>query len=278
MIAKLYVVPVECLKDNLSYLILNTAEKTAIAVDPGEASPFFKTLEELRKKTGTLYRIAAAVTTHHHYDHVDGLPDFPGVPTWSSVGDQARIPAAGTEGPKFPFVKDRTYSWSDLTRSGSMGDSAIQIEAFDIPGHTQGQIALHVKGIGAESDVQESHLFVGDTLFSFGCGRCIEGTPEQLFLSLQIIKSFPEDTIVHFGHEYTKRNVGFWRKALLETPELCSSIVNPDDLARFERLIESPEFRFRSAPTIGEEVASNPFLKVKTAAEFSEWRAKRNGY
>lgn len=278
MFAKLHVVPVECLKDNLSYLILNTADKTAIAVDPGEAPPFFRALESIRQKTGDLYKMAAAITTHHHYDHVDGLPDFPGVPTWSSIGDQGRIPAAGTEGPKFPFVRDRKYSWSDLTRSGSVDDSSIQIDALDIPGHTQGQIALRVTGIGAESNTQESHLFVGDTLFSFGCGRCVEGTPEQLFLSLQKIKSLPKETLLHFGHEYTKRNVGFWRKALTETPERCRSIVSSDDLARFESQVETPGFRYRTAPTLGEEVGINPFLKVKTAAEFSEWRAKRDVY
>lgn len=278
MFAKLYVVPVECLKDNLSYLILNTWDKSAIAVDPGEAPPFFRALESIHQKTGELYKIAAAITTHHHHDHVDGLPDFPGVPTWSSLRDQGRIPAAGTEGSQFSFEKQRIYKWSELTRSSSVDDLSLQIEAFDIPGHTQGQIAVRVTGIGVDSDTRESHLFVGDTLFSFGCGRCIEGTPEQLFLSLQKIKNLPKETLLHFGHEYTKRNVSFWRNAIVEAPDRCRSIVNSEDLARFEGLVETPGFRFRVAPTLGEEIVTNPFLKMKTAAEFSEWRAKRNDY
>ncbi len=95
MAAKFQVLPVECLKDNLSYLIFNTFDKTAIAIDPGEALPFFRTLEVLNQTTGEQFTIAAAVTTHHHHDHVDGLPDFPNVPTWSSVGDKGRVPAAG---------------------------------------------------------------------------------------------------------------------------------------------------------------------------------------
>jgi hydroxyacylglutathione hydrolase len=282
--AKLQIVPVECLKDNLSYLILNSANDTAIAVDPGEAQPFFRTLDLLWESSGERYTIAAAVTTHHHYDHVDGLPDFPDVPTWSSVRDRERIPAAGTGGPKFSFVRDRKYTWSELTHPESHSSpkensgGELEIDAFEIPGHTQGQIALRVRGIGKISHLEESHLFVGDTLFSLGCGRCLEGTPDQLFQSLQKIKNLPAETILHFGHEYTKRNVGFWRKAISETPERCHSILNADDLTRFENLVESKEFRFRKAPTLGEEAGTNPFLKIKSVAEFSEWRAKRDVY
>ena len=286
MFAKFQVVTVECLKDNLSYLILNTVDKTALAVDPGEAPPFFRSLEVLKQTTGELFTIAAAITTHHHYDHVDGLPDFPIVPTWSSVGDKGRIPAAGIEGPKISFERDRKYSWTELTRINSQQpvvrtsreNHSIEIDAIEIPGHTQGQIALRLSGINQSSNEKETHLFVGDTLFSFGCGRCLEGTPEQLFVSLQKLKSLPAETILHFGHEYTKRNVGFWRKALSEAPDRCRSIVNPEDLNRFDEEVSKSGFRFRKAPTIGEEVLTNPFLKVKTASEFAEWRAKRDDY
>ena len=290
MFAKFQVVTVECLKDNLSYLILNTVDKTALAVDPGEAPPFFRSLEVLKQTTGELFKIAAAITTHHHYDHVDGLPDFPIVPTWSSVVDKDRIPAAGNEGPKLAFERDRRYSWKELTRaepqfesrsaevSLSVENQNIQIDAIEIPGHTQGQIALRLTGVNRISKARETHLFVGDTLFSFGCGRCVEGTPEQLFVSLQKLKSLPAETILHFGHEYTKRNVDFWRKALSEAPDRCRSIVNPEDLNRFDQEVSKSGFRFRKAPTIGEEVLTNPFLKVKTAAEFTEWRAKRDDY
>lgn len=286
MFTQFQVVTVECLKDNLSYLILNTTERTAIAVDPGEAQPFFRALETLKQSTGELFTIAAVITTHHHHDHVAGLPDFPILPTWSSAGDKARIPAAGSEGPKLSFERDRKYAWSELTRSNSQLSAnrnseeidSLEIDMMEIPGHTRGQIALRVSGMSRISNARETHLFVGDTLFSFGCGRCLEGTPEQLFLSLQKIKSLPADTILHFGHEYTKRNLGFWRKAVSETPDRCRSIVNLEDLTRFDLETSRAEFRFRRAPTLGEEILTNPFLKVKTASEFSEWRAKRDDY
>lgn len=285
MSAKIQVVPVECLKDNLSYLILNSASKTAIAIDPGEAPPFFRALETIRQTTGHTYTLAAAMTTHHHYDHVDGLPDFPDVPTWSSVGDEGRIPAAGS-GKQFSFERGRKYRWSELLSPNSALsvdnesgiESSIEIEAIEIPGHTQGQIAIRVRGFDQSTNQIESHLFVGDTLFSFGCGRCVEGTPEQLFSSLQKLKSLPPETWLHFGHEYSKRNLAFWRKGMTEFPEQSQSVVDSDAISRFEALVQAPGFRFRKAPTLGDEIGVNPFLRIANVKLFTFWRAQRDVY
>lgn len=285
MSGSLQIVTVPCFKDNLSYLVLNTADKTAIAVDPGEAAPFFRAIESLSKKSGENYSLVAAIVTHHHHDHVGGLQEFPAIPTWSSITDKNRIPAAGAKGSKFTFESGREYSWIELTggvnlTSENVGgaNSVIQFDAIEIPGHTKGQIAVRVVGINPLSKAKEEHLFVGDTLFSFGCGRCLEGTPIQLFESLQKIKCLPVETILHFGHEYTNRNIGFWRKAHLEMPERCQEILDLDDLNRVEVQIESKAFWFRSAPTLGDEILTNPFLKMKTEVEFSDWRAKRDDY
>ncbi len=40
--------------------------------------------------------------------------------------------------------------------------------------------------------------FVGDSLFSMGCGRLFEGTYEQMFASLNKLRALPDDTKVCF--------------------------------------------------------------------------------
>lgn len=296
------VITVECLKDNLSYLLLNHGNSTAIAIDPGEAAPFFRALEKVRQESGVEFKLAAAILTHHHHDHVDGLREFPRLPTWSSNRDQKRIVAASGSGACLGLVPGRSYSWRELADGhvtlqpdcreiNDVSDfhdteykpeykaetrPEILFDIIEIPGHTQGQIAIRLQGIAAISQRFESHLFVGDTLFSFGCGRCLEGTTDQLYSSLQIIKAFSGDTILHFGHEYTLRNIGFWKMVAEQEPRRCEGIVDLEALNRLElELIDQVKGR-RPAPQLATELELNPFLRVKTSLEFAHWRNLRN--
>ena len=77
----------------------------------------------------------------------------------------------------------------------------INFKVIHIPGHTVGHIAFYSK--------KANIVFTGDTLFSLGCGRIFEGTFEQMFQSLEKLKSLPNKTLVYCGHEYTRNNGDF---------------------------------------------------------------------
>lgn len=271
---KLVIETVPCLKDNLSYLIVDIEQGEAIAIDPGEAAPFFRHIKQLEAHFLKPLELKAVLTTHHHHDHTDGLADLPEIPTWTSTRDQSRLPAAGG-GLKRPqaLLPTRSYSWKDLTGDGTT-DTCFSV--MEIPGHTEGQIAIRLQ------TVDDSHVFVGDTLFSLGCGRCLEGTPEELFASLQKITRLPVETRLHFGHEYTLRNFEFWsemhRRHSAETKDIVDLGALCEPKRELEREISRDGFLHRKAPTLRDELLSNPFLKIKNATEFRRWRLERNQF
>lgn len=287
MIRALMIETVPCLTDNLSYLVVLPEDQgpavqptpflSAIAIDPGEAAPFFHALERLQARLAKPVHIEAVIATHHHQDHIGGLLELPEVPTWTSRRDQSRIPAAGGHGHVKSLAEGVPYTWEILTGSGS--GHSCEITVLEIPGHTEGQIAIRF------SEPDTSHLFVGDTLFSFGCGRCFEGTPEQLFSSLQKIKALTGETRLYFGHEYTLRNIDFWLEMIKRYPTDTSDLVDPqattDLSAQLAKLLEEQNNKptgFRPAPLLSTEVALNPFLKMKNATEFRRWRLERNSF
>ena len=116
-----------------------------------------------------------------------------------------------------------------------------------------------------------AHVFVGDTLFALGCGRCLEGTPEILFESLQKLKNLPQDARLYFGHEYTEKNALFWLSHATKDNEL----IQPEKIKKI--LLDEKTAPFpKPAPTIKEETDRNPFLKIKNASDFRRWRELRN--
>jgi hydroxyacylglutathione hydrolase len=123
----------------------------------------------------------------------------------------------------------------------------VSFEVLDIPGHTRAHIAYY----GANM------LFCGDTLFACGCGRVFEGTPRQLYASLEKLMALPDETLVYCGHEYTLANIGF------------AKAVEPDNAALLEREASDTRARREHRPTlpstIAREKATNPFLRVTQA-------------
>src|SRR5690606_27346543 len=121
----------------------------------------------------------------------------------------------------------------------------LALEALDIPGHTAGHIALAGDGV----------VFCGDTLFACGCGRLFEGTPAQMVDSLGKLARLPAATRVYCGHEYTMANIAFAQPG------------DPGNRALAERRGREAATRERGEPTlpstIGEELATNPFLRVE---------------
>lgn len=227
----LHVERIAMLSDNYVYLLHEPNADLTGVVDPAEAGPILKLLEE----TGR--RLDWILSTHHHADHTGGNLALKQATSCQIVGpkaDQDRIPGidlALAEGDLFEF-----------------GDEQALI--FDTPGHTRGHISFWFKNSKA--------LFCGDTLFALGCGRLFEGTPETMWRSLNKFKSMPDDTKVYCGHEYTQSNARF------------ALTIEPDNQELTERAVLIEAMRAKNTPTIptelGLERRTNPFLRAHQPA------------
>ena len=173
---------IKCLKDNFSYLIIDEQNNSACVIDPSEASPIIDHVEKLK------LNLKFILNTHHHFDHIGGNKKLKKKYNLKVIGfekDKERIPEI-----------DITLKDKEIWKSNK-----FETKIYHIPGHTSGHICYHF--------FNQNILFTGDTLFSLGCGRIFEGTYEQMFSSLQLIKSFPENTKIYCGHEYTLKNAEF---------------------------------------------------------------------
>lgn len=257
---------VQCLSDNLSYLVIDDKTRTCVAIDPGEAAPFFSAIR------AQSLRLIAIMTTHHHYDHIGALAQFPEVPVWSSLRDVDRVPGAGKSNIRATFQDATELSWSEIAQDPLLKDVDINFRALSIPGHTEGQTAL-IFSDGGASDSSLEHVFVGDTLFALGCGRCLEGTPKILFESLQKLKALPKKSLLYFGHEYTEKNARFWLSHASSDPQLIDSEKIKSILTQHAGgpIVKMPS-------TVEEESDRNPFLQIKNAIDFQRWRELRNQF
>jgi hydroxyacylglutathione hydrolase len=226
------VIPLRALDTNYVWLLRRwdqgRGQSVALAVDPSETAVVERTLSRLN------WTLAAILTTHHHQDHVGGnlaLKNSHHCEVICSERDLSRVPGA--------------------TKAAHEGElftiGGFRLETFGIPGHTEGQIAWYLR--------DDELLFVGDTLFAFGCGRLFEGSAAELYHSLQRIMRLPPTTRLFFGHEYSETNAAF---ALEIEPN------NPEILARLERIRhEIAAQGFATPPLLSEEMATNPFLRVR---------------
>ncbi len=224
--ASLQVHQFPCLSDNYSYLVHDPDTGLTATIDTPEAGPINAALEQ---KGWTLTHI---LNTHHHFDHAgsnEALKAQWGCTIVGSRDDAARIPGIDIEvgdGDSFQFGEH-------------------QVQVFDVSGHTIGHIAFYFP--------DSSTLFSGDALFALGCGRLFEGTPEQMWTSLQKLIDLPDDTVVYCAHEYTQANAAF------------ALSVEPQNAALQARSKEIDALRAEGKPTvpstIGLEKETNPFLR-----------------
>ncbi len=228
--------PVRAFSDNYIWLIESPrAPGQLVAVDPGEAAPV---IAELKRRDASL---AAILLTHHHPDHIGGVPEL--LRRWS-------VPVIGPDDARIP---QRTRTVHDGEQC-ELPDLGLSFEILHIPGHTLSHIAFWGHGV----------LFCGDTLFSAGCGRMFEGTPKQMNASLNRLSALPPETQVFCGHEYTAANLRF---ALTVEPGNSAA---QDYQSSVERVRAAGEPSLPS--TLALESRVNPFLRcdkpaVRAAAE-----------
>jgi hydroxyacylglutathione hydrolase len=221
---ELAVTPLSAFNDN--YLWLLTRGRDAAVVDPGDADPVRRELDERG------LRLTAILVTHHHRDHVGG------------VAALKKLTGAKVYGPANEAIEG-------VDQSVQGGDGIVVLDTrfsvIDVPGHTAGHIAYYA---GHEAPPL---LFCGDTLFACGCGRLFEGTPAQMLASLDALAALPAATRVYCAHEYTLANIGF------------ALTVEPGNEALRARAARDQATRARGHPTlpstIGLELATNPFLR-----------------
>lgn len=213
--------------DNYIWLIGSDGSLNVAAVDPGDAEPVLTYLQQHNLTLDTI------LLTHHHYDHTGGVEEL-----------AARFPVT-VYGPANERIPAITIT---VKEGDSININGLSLQVLDTPGHTRGHVCY--VGHGA--------LFCGDTLFGAGCGRLFEGTPEQMYNSLQKISALPDETLVYCAHEYTLDDLKF---ALVAEPN------NPDIT---QRETEAKRLRQQGLPTVPSTLAlekrTNPFLRSHVPA------------
>ncbi|MCK9509533.1 MAG: hydroxyacylglutathione hydrolase, partial [Pigmentiphaga sp.] len=172
-----HIIGLPAFDDNYIWLIRN--QTLCAVVDPGDAAPVLKALQQHR------LQLRAIFLTHHHRDHTGGVLE---------LVEQTGATVFGPQNEKLPHCDRRLLEHDRVM----LPELDLDLEVLDVPGHTAGHIAYFGQAAG-----KAPVLFCGDTLFSGGSGRLFEGTPEQMVHSLEKIQALPDTTLVYCAHEYT---------------------------------------------------------------------------
>jgi hydroxyacylglutathione hydrolase len=214
--------------DNYIWLLQDPSSKRCAVVDPGDATPVIKWLEQHPDWT-----LSDILITHHHHDHVGGVAQL-------KQHTDARVFGPATEN-----IPARDISLVDNDRINVLG---LDFDVILVPGHTLGHIAFYHAGS------EKPLLFCGDTLFAAGCGRLFEGTPVQMHQSLSRLTALPDNTLVYCTHEYTLSNLRF------------AQAVEPHNTDIAERLAQVTRWRSENRISLPSNLAlerlTNPFIRT----------------
>jgi hydroxyacylglutathione hydrolase len=239
----LEIVRIPALTDNYIWLAHDPASNETVVIDPAEAAPV---LAEADRRGWTISQIW---NTHWHPDHTGGNAAI-------KVATGAAVSGPAAEAARIPTL-DVQLREGDTVKLGEHLATVIET-----PGHTAGHIVFHL--------AEDATLFSGDTLFAMGCGRLFEGDAEQMFANMQRLAGLPDDTVVYCAHEYTRSNARF------------ALTVEPDNGALVARAAQVDAARERGEATvptaIGEERATNPFMRATSVAELAKRRAAKDAF
>nr|WP_136251911.1 hydroxyacylglutathione hydrolase [Ningiella ruwaisensis] len=223
MSSALHITAIKAFTDNYIWCIHNDTH--AAVVDPGNAAPVLQFL-----KNNSLV-LSDILITHHHYDHTGGVLD---------LKDACQsVHVLGPVNDKILGVNTRLVEGDKI----SILNDLVSFEVLETPGHTLDHIAFF----------NGQWLFCGDTLFSAGCGRMFEGTPDVFLASLDKLSALPGHLKVYCTHEYTLANLKFARFLLPHDKALAEY----ETWAKAERA----ENRITLPSTIEQQREINPFLQ-----------------
>lgn len=216
-----------CLSDNYGFLVHEPERGATTTIDTPDAE------EILRQADAKGWRITDIWNTHWHPDHAGGNAAIKAA-TGARVTGPAEVARIGQ-------APDHIVDEGEFV---TLGNASARV--LNVGGHTLGHIAYVFDA--------EKVAFVGDALFSMGCGRLFEGTPEQMWASLSKIAALPRETTLYCAHEYTESNARFALSVDAENRELQ------------QRVTEVNQLRAEGRPTVPMtldlELRTNPFLRV----------------
>lgn len=218
-----------CRSDNYCVLIHDKNNNLTASIDAPEAEPIRRALQDKG------WKLTHILTTHHHGDHIAGNSALKSETGCLIIGPKK-------EAGSIPGIDREVEEGSTF----NFGDYAVRV--LDTPGHTLGHVTYWMPDANV--------VFVGDTLFSLGCGRLFEGDAEMMWKSLEKLRLLPKETLIYCGHEYTKSNAAF------------ALSVEPNNEALQQRAAEIEELRAAGRPTLpvslAAELAQNPFLRPES--------------
>jgi len=247
-----------CLKDNFGVLIHDSASGATASIDVPDADAV------IAAAASQGWEVTDLLITHHHADHVQGMP-----------GLKSRYPKLRVAGPAKEAARiggiDIQLNEGDLARVGGLAAKVIET-----PGHTAGHISYWFE--------EDEIAFCGDTLFALGCGRVFETPMAVMWSSLMKLAAVPGETEVYCGHEYTESNARF---ALTIEPDNAALKARAEDVAKRRAAGQAT-----LPTTIALELATNPFLRAEEpsvqaqlgmsgadpAAVFAEIRARKDKF
>ncbi len=218
-----------CLSDNFGLLIHDSETGATASVDAPDGEAI---VAEAERRGWPLTHL---LITHHHLDHIEGTEAL------KKRFPQMKIVGAASDAHRLPPLDQAVADGDEVTLG------ATRAKVIATPGHTLGHVVYWFP--------DDEAVFVGDTLFSLGCGRVFEGTMDDMRLSLENIANLPRDTLIYCGHEYTQANGRFAVTVDPENPVLLDRLKSVDELRA--------SGRFTLPTTIALENATNPFLRVE---------------